>query len=193
MGTKSLGIKEDVASNARRLTVTGGLAFHGGPGANYVTHSIAAMVQHVRAHPGTFGMVTANGGFLSKHAAGIYSTTPYSTTHPEAKAWSRTDPAEYQTVLDNLPKFPIAEKPHGIGRVETYTVLHNQKGPTQAICIGILQDGIDKGKRFIAVSSNKSVLEQMVSKDFLGLGVLVRSDLDGKGQNTFDLGAASKL
>ena len=50
--------------------VAGGLAFHGGPGANYAMHSIAAMVRHLRANKGKFGMVTANGGFLSKHAAG---------------------------------------------------------------------------------------------------------------------------
>ena len=61
------------------LTVTGGLPFHGGPGNNYSMHGIVAMLDVLRspAQRGTFGMVTANGGFLSKHAAGLYSTTPY--------------------------------------------------------------------------------------------------------------------
>src|SRR5205814_519899 len=36
----------------RSLTVTGGLTFGGGPGNNYVTHSIAAMVDELRRGPG---------------------------------------------------------------------------------------------------------------------------------------------
>lgn len=38
------------------------LPYHGGPGNNYTMHGIAAMVKRLRAHPGDFGFVTANGG-----------------------------------------------------------------------------------------------------------------------------------
>merc|ERR1711897_13482 len=103
------------------------------------------------------------GGFLSKHSAGIYSTWAYSVTHPSAVAWTRSDPNVYQAELDNGPIAAVAEVPSGLGRVETYTVLHSQKGPTQAICIGILADGPDKDKRFIAVSRSPDVLAKMVS------------------------------
>jgi acetyl-CoA C-acetyltransferase len=56
--------------------VTGGLPFFGGPGNNYVTHAIAEIVNRVRAAPGSYGLVTANGGPLTKQSAGLYSTTP---------------------------------------------------------------------------------------------------------------------
>jgi len=46
----------------RRLTVTGGLPFAGGPLNNYVTHSIATMVGVLRGDPGSIGLITANGG-----------------------------------------------------------------------------------------------------------------------------------
>ena len=43
---------------------------------NYVTHSIAEMMNVVRGKPSSFGMVTANGIYLTKHSAGLYSTAP---------------------------------------------------------------------------------------------------------------------
>ncbi len=58
-------------STDRDLTVTGGLPFAGGPWSNYVTHSIATMVERLRATGGT-GLVFANGGYLTKHSFGVY-------------------------------------------------------------------------------------------------------------------------
>ncbi len=60
----------------RPLTVTGGLTFGGGPLNNYVMHSVARMVEVLRADRGAKGFVTGNGGYLSKHAFGVYSTEP---------------------------------------------------------------------------------------------------------------------
>ncbi|MFX6031732.1 hypothetical protein ABTE99_19350, partial [Acinetobacter baumannii] len=73
------------ATDPRGLSVTGGLPFFGGPGNNYVTHAIAEMVDKLRAAPGSYGLVTANGGLLTKHAAGLYSTR-----RPEHE-WIRRD------------------------------------------------------------------------------------------------------
>ena len=88
---KEIGIAED---DPRPISVTGGLPFFGGPGNNYVTHSIAEMMNVVRKQPGSFGMVTANGMYLTKHSAGLYSTTP--TEGP----WRREDPKKLQAELD---------------------------------------------------------------------------------------------
>jgi acetyl-CoA C-acetyltransferase len=64
------------ADDKRGLTVTGGLPFFGGAGNNYSMHAIAEIVQRARAHPGSFGLVGANGGIMSKYSVGVYSTTP---------------------------------------------------------------------------------------------------------------------
>ena len=47
----ALGIAVD-DDRASAVTQTGGLPYHGGPGSNYVTHSIAAMAETLRADPG---------------------------------------------------------------------------------------------------------------------------------------------
>ena len=54
----------------RSLTVTGGLGFAGGPGNNYVSHSIATMAGRLRADPGALGLVTGLGWYSTKHAVG---------------------------------------------------------------------------------------------------------------------------
>jgi len=66
-----LGINPD---DARGLTVTGGLPFFGGPGNNYSMHGIVNIVNKLREAGKGYGLVGANGGFLSKHAIGIYGT-----------------------------------------------------------------------------------------------------------------------
>ena len=63
----------------RSLTVTGGLGFAGGPGNNYVSHSIASMAERLRADPGSTGLVTGLGWYSTKHAVGVWSTTPPAT------------------------------------------------------------------------------------------------------------------
>ena len=47
--------------------MTGGLPYFGGPGNNYVTHSIAEMMDTVREKPGSRGLVTANGNYVTKN------------------------------------------------------------------------------------------------------------------------------
>lgn len=76
--------------------MTGGLPFFGGPGNNRSMRAIATMVSLLRARPGGYGLVTANGGLLSRHATGIYSTTPFSGK------WMRPNPAAGQCLRIRL-------------------------------------------------------------------------------------------
>lgn len=117
----------------RPLTVTGGLSFAGGPWNNYVSHSIATMVERLRADPGTTGLITANGGFLTKHAFGVYSTTP--PTRPFAYA-------DVQAEVDVLPARTLAEDVDADVTVETSTVMHDRDGaPERAVVSTLLADG----------------------------------------------------
>ena len=104
------------------LTVTGGLPFFGGPGNNYSMHAIASMVIRLREHPGDFGLVLANGGFLSKHAAGVYSTrTP--------QQWSAVDSSELQRSIDEGPAVTgITVTEETLATVESSTVIHGRRG-----------------------------------------------------------------
>lgn len=152
----ALGLAQD---DPRGLTVTGGLPYFGGPGNNYVTHSIAEMVQRVRARPGMKGLVTANGNYLTKHSAGIYST------EPPARAFAPADPALLQAELDAIPHPPLVELADGAATVETYTVSHDAKGPVNGVVIGRLDDG----SRFIAnTPPDADLWAAMQTEDFLG-------------------------
>lgn len=157
----------------RGLTVTGGLPYFGGPGNNYTTHAIATMMGRLRANPGSLGLVNANGWYITKHALGIYSTTP-----PEGP-WHREDPVNYQAaILDQVvPRF--TETPDGPATVETYTVLHSRGGPERGLVIGRLGDGT----RFIAnTPDDPGTLKAMVTRDMLGAPGSVSSH---EGMNTF--------
>ena len=102
----------------RGLTLTGGLPFFGGAGNNYSAHAIAEAVQRVRAMRGSFALVGANGGWMSKYATGIYSTDPAD--------WSGEKRFE---VLAKAPEgVPPAQEPAGSATLETYTLMSGEAG-----------------------------------------------------------------
>ena len=148
------------ADDPRGLTVTGGLPYFGGAGNGYSSHAIAEMVDRLRAKPGSFGLVGANGGFQSKYAALVLSTQP-----APFPGWS-----EARRPDDGAPV--VADLVEGVGRIETYTVVHGREGPTHAIAIGRLPDG----KRFIARSDDPASLAAMQARDPLGAQVALSND-----------------
>jgi acetyl-CoA C-acetyltransferase len=165
-----LGLAHD---DARGLTVTGGLPYFGGPGNNYVMHSIATMMNVLRGNPGKFGLLNANGWFITKHSLGIYSTKPLE------EDWRREPPADYQqAILDEIhPAF--TESPNGSATIETYTVLHGREGVQRALVIGLLEDGT----RFIAETpGDEKTLLQMMDREMLGASGTVTS---GAEKNLF--------
>jgi acetyl-CoA C-acetyltransferase len=137
IAAEELGLALD---DPRGLTVTGGLPYAGGPGNNYAMHSIAVMLQKLRARPGSRGLVTANGWFLTKQSVGVYSTTPVEGE------WVREDPAVIQRIVDALPHPEVVERPDGAATIETYTVVHGRDGYLMGIVVG--RD--ENGRRFVA-------------------------------------------
>lgn len=155
----------------RGLTVTGGLPYFGGPGNNYVTHSIAEMMDRVRAKPGSKGLVTANGNYVTKQSAGIYSTAPAD------KPFAPKDPKTYQAQIDADTGPATTETADGPATIETYTVMHDRKGPSYAILYGRLDDGT----RFIAnTPEDSALLSDMASTDYMGAKGRVSPAEDGR-------------
>jgi acetyl-CoA C-acetyltransferase len=113
------------ADDPRGLTLTGGLPFFGGAGNNYSAHAIAEAVERVRGDRGSFALVGANGGWMSKYATGIYSTTP--------AAWSAND--RYAKLAKATDAVPVSTAPFDSAMVETYTINRSPKGDA-AIFIG---------------------------------------------------------
>lgn len=57
-------------------TITGGMAFAGGPWNNAVLQSTVAMVERLRSEPGTEGLVTTVSGFVHKPGIATWSSDP---------------------------------------------------------------------------------------------------------------------
>ena len=137
IGAQELGLALD---DPRGLTVTGGLPYAGGPGNNYAMHSIAVMMAKLREKPEAYGLVTANGWYLTKQSTGVYSSR-----RPSAP-FERQDPGVVQRQIDTLPHPEVTETPQGVARIETYTVVHRREGPFMGIVVG--RDEADR--RFVA-------------------------------------------
>lgn len=171
----ALGLKPE---DPRGVTVTGGLPYAGGPGNNYVTHSVATMVQRLRQAPDALGLVTGLGWFVTKHSAGVYGA------RPPSGPWRRADPAIDQAPLDTAPSPPLAEAPEGPAVIETYTVVFGPAGqPERGIIIGRL----DSGARFFAnPEPDPAILNAMCCQEFVGRRGRVTQD-PPTGRNTFHI------
>ncbi|HEX8804455.1 MAG TPA: acetyl-CoA acetyltransferase [Acidimicrobiales bacterium] len=135
----------------RQLTVTGGLSFAGGPWNDYVTHAIATMAGVLRDDPGSIGLVTANGGYVTKHALGLWSTTPPAGGF----RW-----ADVQDEVDTLPTRALCEEPDGPAEVESWTVAHDRDGAPERVIAACL---LDDGRRAWAGSDHPDVVADLRS------------------------------
>ncbi len=146
----------------RPLTVTGGLGFAGGPGNNYVTHSIAAMAATLRSDPGSLGLVNAVGWYLTKHAVGVYSTEPGTVPFSAGNHQGEVDALPFREVVEG----PIAST----GSLESYTVTYDRSGtPDKAIAAVLLPDG----RRSWAESPDPDLLATMTTEEVIGRAVTI--------------------
>jgi acetyl-CoA C-acetyltransferase len=146
------------------LTVTGGLSFAGGPGNNYATHSMAAMADVLRRDPGSRGLVTALGWYLTKHSLGLYST------EPPSGGFQRHDP---QPEIDVLPRRGYVAEHEGPVTIETYTVMHERDGmPVLGIVACLLPDG----RRAWGNVFETGLLKAMCEEEFCHRAARLRED-----------------
>lgn len=156
-----LGLRVD--DPARPLTVTGGLTFAGGPWSNYVMHSIATMAELLVANPGRRGLVTANGGYLTKHSFGVYSTEP-----PAEFRWEDTQP-----VVDREPTTDAAVAWEGMGTVEAWTTPYDREGRPEKVFVAVRTP---EGSRTLAVVTDGAAAQASVREDIGGAKVAVAAD-----------------
>jgi len=148
---------------ARPLTVTGGLTFAGGPWSNYVMHSIATMAELLVANPGRHGLITANGGYLTKHSFGVYGTEP-----PREFRWE-----DLQPVVDQVPTREGLVEWEGIGTVEAWTTPFNREGDPEKVFLAVRTPD---GSRTLAVITNTAAAQASVQEDIGGAKVAVATD-----------------
>jgi acetyl-CoA C-acetyltransferase len=137
------------------ISVTGGLSFFGGPGSNYLTHSLAAMVERIRADGGT-GLVHGVGMFNTKHHAVVLADHPRDDGGYPAPGHDLgvTRPPVAAPV-------PVDEAYAGPGEILTCTVMFDRDGrPERGAVIGT---GVG-GERFAAkVDARDDTLGELIS------------------------------
>jgi acetyl-CoA C-acetyltransferase len=153
LACEAYGIAED---DPRGLTVTGGLPYAGGPGSNYTTHAVAAMLERVRSRPGSVGLCTGNGWYLTKHSATLFGSEPRPVR-----------PSDAGPKAVGAEPLAVANACSGRGRVDAYTVLYDREGgPRRGIVLGRL----DSGERFVAnTPQDRALLEAIVARELCGV------------------------
>eukprot|EP00439_Symbiodinium_sp_Y106_P055227 s2034_g7.t1 len=167
--------------HASDICKTGGMQFHGGPGNNFSTHSIALMVEILRKDPGSKGLVTSNGGIFSKHSAGVYSTQPCSWVPRHVDE----DQERAKQLFARLHPVPVKmnDQPWGEATVDLWTVVFDvENKPKRAIIIGTLTA---TSERFIAASAEADIVKALLERDTFGIPCSVQTTSEGK--STFQL------
>ena len=114
------------------------------------------MVERIRETSGK-GLVTANGGFMSKHAAGIYGAKPSS------KGFHRVNNEKEQGILSSAA-IPVVQNSEGRAVVDAATVSYDREGkPSRAPIIATLSDGSRTAAR-----AAEDVLSDLAGENLIG-------------------------
>jgi acetyl-CoA C-acetyltransferase len=148
----------------RPLTVTGGLTFAGGPWNNYVTHSIATMAHRLAGKSGQLGLITANGGYLTKHSFGVYGSEPPAHQF----LWE-----DVQSTVNAEPTRVADVEWSGIGTVEAWTTPFDRDGAAEKAFLAVRTPD---DSRTLAVISDAGQAAVTVREDIAGAKVAVHPD-----------------
>ena len=146
----------------RGWTLTGGLPFFGGAGNNYSSHGIAEAVARCRAVPGSFALVGANGGTMSKYAAGVYSTAP---AEWRASRWHSLEKIK--------PVFDVLDAHDGEAVAESFTIIPGKHGETATLVARV------GAARVLANSSDPGVCAALRSGKVAGRPVRIEEGENG--------------
>jgi acetyl-CoA C-acetyltransferase len=143
-------------------TLTGGMAFAGGPFNNFVLQSMVPMVAALRADPGSLGLVTTVSGLLTKPGIGVWSTTPDGSPPLVADLADQAAAATGTlAVVETLDGY------EGEATVATYTVTYAGMGPVRTVAVCDLPDG----RRSVAVAEDPDLAAEAVAHELIGRGV----------------------
>jgi acetyl-CoA C-acetyltransferase len=162
LAAEALGVPVD--DPTRPLTCTGGLAFAGGPGNNYMTHAIANVVGRLRdaeadSAADAYGATVGVGWYATTHSMGLYGR------RPPAGGFRRVRPS-----LADVAGCAVAADYEGSGRIETYTVSHNRDGSTERAFLAVRT--VD-GARAWATSTDPDLMDALETEELLARPVTV--------------------
>jgi acetyl-CoA C-acetyltransferase len=151
----------------RPLTVTGGLTFAGGPFNSYVLHAIATLIARLREAPGTRGFVSSVGGYMSKHAFGVYGTEPAPTGFVHESLDEEATALPTRVGLRDYA---------GTATVETFAVLPGRDGSAGSLLFSCLTEA---GERAFATSVDADLVAAVETDELCGrVGTIREGSID---------------
>lgn len=141
-------------------TITGGMAFAGGPFNSFVLHATAAMARRLRAAPG-LGLVTTVSGMLTKPGLAVWST------EPDGRAPLIADLAEPARAA--TPTAEVVPTHHGPATVAACTVTYDGLEPERVVAVM----RTPAGAHVIATTARPSVVARATSTGLVGARAVV--------------------
>ena len=147
----------DLMDPARAPTVTGGLAFAGGPANNYVMHSLATLVDRIREQPEARGLATAVGWYLTKHGAALLSGRPGARPFTHHDVQPEVDRGLRRRIV------PAAEAVRG--EIEAHTAIYDRDGTAT---MGIVALRLADGRRAFGRTHDADTITELQAAEPLG-------------------------
>jgi acetyl-CoA C-acetyltransferase len=142
-------------------TITGGMAFAGGPFNSFVFQATAAMVRRLRAQPGARGLVSTVSGLLTKPGLAVWST--------EASERAPLVGDLAHDAAAATPEREVADHYEGGATVATYTVRTTVDGELEVVVIA----DTPVNQRVVAVISDADVAARAMHEDLIGTHIRV--------------------
>lgn len=169
---------DTIVDDPRPFSLTGGLAYAGGPGNAYVLHSLSAALEKLRSAPDGRVMVTGIGMANTKHAATVLAGTD--AIPPNANGL-----LSYREQLD-LEPVEIVDEAVGRARINTYAIEYGRDGAPSNIVLFVDLEG---GARTIANMRDLQTGErELLADDPIGRSGTVTHD-PSCGRNMFEFAA----
>jgi len=147
-------------------TVTGGMAFAGGPFNNAVLQSVAAVVPRLRADPGALGAVTTVSGLLTKPGLGVWSARP--DGRPPLLSDLAYEAASVTGVVEAVASLDGYDGP---AVVATYTVTYDGMEPARVVAVCDTPDG----RRCVAIADDRELAATACAEELIGCRVTIGS------------------
>jgi acetyl-CoA C-acetyltransferase len=147
----------------RPVTVTGGMAFAGGPLNNFVVQALVRMAKLLRDDPGSVGMVNAVSGIITKQGVSLWST------EPRGQGFAHEDVSE-ETARD-LAEVELVEGAQGAATIASYTILEDAFGHRV-----VLLCDLESGGRVLAVVRDPEFVARAAREEVIGLRVEIDAD-----------------
>ncbi len=161
----------------RPLSLTGGLAFAGGPGNAYVLHSLAAALERLRATPRERLLITGIGMANTKHAATVLGGS-------EAVPERATGETTYRESVD-FPAAQVVSEPEGAAAIHSWTIEYDRDG--NAVKVLLILDLVEGGRTIANVADPPAGARVLLGSDPIGrVGQVHRDPATGRNLLAFD-------